>query len=133
MKYNKNFINDLQVVYIVPLKVWLDKNGNKKIKYTLLGIDKHLICKPLALEGLAKEDSKNSNINILQYTYTSYESNVTNNSIMQLLHDKYNINVYVEWLYMFEDIDKNENFYREPLSETDMTALMQSFYSKQVY
>lgn len=133
MKYNKNFSNDLQVVYIVPLKVWLDKNGNKKIKYALLGIDKHLICKPLALEGLAKEDSKNSNINILQYTYTSYESNVTNNSIMQLLHDKYNINVYVEWLYMFEDIDKNENFYREPLSETDMTALMQSFYSKQVY
>ena len=133
MKYNKNFINDLQVVYIVPLKIWMDKNGNKKIKYTLLGIDKYLICKPLALEGLAKEDSKNSNINILQYTYTSYESNVTNNTIMQLLHDKYNINVYVEWLYMFEDVNKNENFYREPLNETDMTALMQSFYGKQVY
>ena len=133
MKYNKNFINDLQVVYIVPLKIWLDKNSNKKIKYALLVIDKHLICKPLALEGLAKEDSKNNSINILQYTYTSYESNVTNNTIMQLLHDKYNINVYVEWLYMFEDIDKNENFYREPLNETDTTALMQSFYNKQVY
>ena len=133
MKYNKNFINDLQVVYIVPLKIWMDKNGNKKINYKIFVIDKNLIFKTLSLEVLAKEDSKNSNINILQYTYTSYESNVTNNSIMQLLHDKYNINVYVEWLYMFEDIDKNENFYRETLSETDMTALMQSFYSKQVY